>query len=122
MNSTIKERWITALRSGKYQQMRTMLRGGDANSYCCLGVLCELYREDHDASWEPVTILDESRLGFAVPGTLPALGLPPHIVVQWAGLDDDTIEDLAFRNDGMEHYTDDAHSFAEIASVIERDL
>jgi hypothetical protein len=32
--------WITALRSGKYEQTQGHLRNGD--SYCCLGVLCDV--------------------------------------------------------------------------------
>ena len=41
MNAEIKARWLEALRSGKYQQGRYVLRTAD-NTYCCLGVLCDL--------------------------------------------------------------------------------
>jgi hypothetical protein len=39
MKSDLKAKWIAALRSGDYKQVRHFLhaRGG----YCCLGVLCE---------------------------------------------------------------------------------
>jgi hypothetical protein len=40
MNKEIKARWVAALRSGKYQQGRHWLC--NRNTYCCLGVLCEL--------------------------------------------------------------------------------
>jgi len=33
------QRWLDALRSGKYQQTPGRLR--DGNGYCCLGVVCE---------------------------------------------------------------------------------
>lgn len=33
--------WLTALRSGKYKKGVKALRSRD-NSYCCLGVLCEI--------------------------------------------------------------------------------
>jgi hypothetical protein len=36
----IKEKWLTALRSGKYVKGTGRLCGG--NKYCCLGVLCEV--------------------------------------------------------------------------------
>ncbi|HWG97181.1 MAG TPA: hypothetical protein VN647_08875 [Nitrospira sp.] len=39
MNKNAKA-WVRALRSGKYQQGKGRLRKGD--SYCCLGVACEL--------------------------------------------------------------------------------
>jgi hypothetical protein len=42
MNKELKNKWISALRSGNYQQARGALilatRGSDAR-YCCLGVL-----------------------------------------------------------------------------------
>lgn len=46
MNPEIKAKWLEALRSGKYQQTTGVLRRGD--SYCCLGVLCDLSVE---GSW-----------------------------------------------------------------------
>jgi hypothetical protein len=36
--------WITALRSGRYQQGKGYLRSN--NEYCCLGVLCEVLPPD----------------------------------------------------------------------------
>ncbi len=44
MIKEIKERWVEALRSGKYQQGSGYLLKDD--KYCCLGVLCELAVED----------------------------------------------------------------------------
>jgi hypothetical protein len=38
----IKNIWISALRSGKYQQGRGTLRTPDSSHHCCLGVLCEV--------------------------------------------------------------------------------
>ena len=41
MNFTqeIKDKWLTALRSGEYKQGRAQLYNDLSNSYCCLGVL-----------------------------------------------------------------------------------
>ena len=39
------QKLINALMSGKYKQNYGSLREGDA--YCCLGVACEVYRQDH---------------------------------------------------------------------------
>ena len=41
MNKEIKERWIAALRSGKYKQAQNVLRTGK-DRLCCLGVLCDV--------------------------------------------------------------------------------
>ena len=42
MNKELKEKWLTALRSGKYNQGRGRLYSIADNSYCCLGVLCKI--------------------------------------------------------------------------------
>jgi hypothetical protein len=42
MNQRIKAQWVDALTSGKYQQSAGHLRSGQ--TYCCLGVLCDLHR------------------------------------------------------------------------------
>src|SRR6056297_2776684 len=36
------QKWIDALRSGKYEQNISALRSND-NKFCCLGVLCDIY-------------------------------------------------------------------------------
>lgn len=44
MDSTLKAKWLEALRSGKYKQGNGYLRKGD--EYCCLGVLAEVAGAD----------------------------------------------------------------------------
>lgn len=39
--NAIFDKWITALRSGEYEKGTGQLRSSD-NTYCCLGVLCEV--------------------------------------------------------------------------------
>lgn len=43
-NKELVKLWVEALRSGKYQQVKGVLREPLANGYgyCCLGVLCEI--------------------------------------------------------------------------------
>lgn len=52
MDQKIKEKWLNALRSGKYQMGKTKLRNTDNNTgeqfYCCLGVLCDLYIKEFE--------------------------------------------------------------------------
>ena len=40
MNKKLKQKWVKALRSGRYKQTTGMLQLGRA--YCCLGVLCRI--------------------------------------------------------------------------------
>lgn len=42
MNQEIKVKWLEALRSGKYQQGSMQLKDPFNNTYCCLGVLCDI--------------------------------------------------------------------------------
>lgn len=43
------EKWVKALRSGKYKQGQGLLKQTteqNKTSHCCLGVLCEIYNEE----------------------------------------------------------------------------
>lgn len=45
MNKEIKKLWIKELRSGNYKQGTKRLRNN--NTFCCLGVLCNLHAKMH---------------------------------------------------------------------------
>lgn len=82
MKANIKELWVQALRSGKYQQGRAWLHNADENEYCCLGVLCEVAKENgvemsvrtETKGFDTVTLYDTH-----------SQFLPPS-VCEWAGL------------------------------------
>lgn len=42
MDEELKARWVEALRSGDYTQGRRALYNPTDNTYCCLGVLCDV--------------------------------------------------------------------------------
>jgi len=42
LTKTLKNKWIKALTGGKYKQTKGSLRRG--NSYCCLGVFCDIVK------------------------------------------------------------------------------
>ena len=53
MHKNIMEKWVNALRSGKYCKGRgvlTEVKKNGTKNYCCLGVLCELYMEENNLS------------------------------------------------------------------------
>ena len=103
MNKEIKQKWIEALRSGKYKQTRGKLKGRNG-AFCCLGVLCDI----QGGKWECAKnkyLLD----GFY--SSIPPKKLNAGIF-NYAPLVD--------RNDGLEGGR--AHSFSEIADYIEEEL
>ncbi len=127
MNADVKAKWLAALRGeleespGKpFEQAHSQLTlQGD---FCCLGVLCELYRRDTGKGrWDHSDVVGEHFLtdtGIVEEGSLPVS------VRDWAGLgshdpdvvhDDDNFTSLATLND---HGSD----FAELADLIEAQL
>lgn len=81
MNPEVKHLWLNALRSGDYEQGREKLRN-DKDQYCCLGVLCEIYRKK--VSGVDLWCADESDHKYTI------FGQPAYIsasVKEWAGLD-----------------------------------
>ena len=115
MEKEMKQRWIDALRSGKYKQGESMLRrfeGDDGDteaSYCCLGVLCELENPDSDVIEE---YQDEG------------IELIPEDALDGYGLTDTQQNRLAALNDGgtVEGMKLQKCNFGDIADYIERYL
>lgn len=94
MNPEIKQRWVKALRSGKYTQGRTVMvdsiRGKD--KFCCLGVLCDI-QEPNRVMWGPNT--DN---GNAVPPSSLKAGLSTddtHLMMEANDTHKWTFEDIA---------------------------
>jgi hypothetical protein len=119
MKTDVKNDWLTALRSGEYEQgYGTLCRyDGDelGTRYCCLGVLCELALAAGVVTRVPE---DGSTRYVAVAAPVDGeIGYLPHAVRDWAGLDDiNPVIDgrsLSSYNDGG------LHSFTEIAELIE---
>jgi len=55
MDQSIKEKWVEALRSGDYERGEGALRRGyskDSDKYCCLGVLCDIVKEEVEGGWK----------------------------------------------------------------------
>lgn len=87
MDPKVKETWLAALRSGKFNQGRTALKDRNDN-YCCLGVLCELHGQQLD---KPVKFVDRDTSILYYPGSHdpnPKMAgvLPPQWVYEWAKL------------------------------------
>ena len=121
MKQEIKERWVEALRSGKYEQGTGTLTTGSGR-YCCLGVLCDLAVAD--GVIEPPTLsAGDDVMAYGTKAEPEYMHLPGAVQL-WAGLgqgspevlvdpDEDSWQELVELND------DTGLSFHEIADIIE---
>lgn len=121
MHAAIKTQWLTALRSGEYVQGSGFLHRN--NTYCCLGVLCDLAVKAGVVTVEAPTGHDTIfRYGdHGLGSTLP------QSVMDWSGVhgptgdlctiiegpDQGDLTDLASLNDYL------GYNFSQIADVIE---
>lgn len=123
MKDSVKKQWVTALRSDKFIQTPKHLKTDD--SYCCLGVLCELHsRETGKSGWSYNTT-EETFEYLGVSYVLPAE------VSEWAGFLDpndpqNTVPGYSnplINVDGKEMtlavLNDDGYTFNQIAQLIE---
>ena len=112
LKDEVKSAWLEALRSGQYTQGRGALRADDR--YCCLGVLCDVYRKNVGiGQW---TFHEKCTNSF-IAGQ-ESFFFPPIMVGEWAfGQDEKRLYDtLAVMNDKHEQ------DFESIAEYIELEL
>lgn len=115
MDAAIKQQWVEALRSGKYEQGREALRT-EAGGYCCLGVLCDLLPEKGTWDADNSFVLSD---GNAADGSLPD---PLRV---WLGITREQQTALIYLNDGEFHgdeVTEGPQDFNVIADYIEANL
>ena len=125
MNDNAKK-WVAALRSGEYRQGRGWLHlhTPEDDSYCCLGVACDLYsKETGNGGWRERTehgavMFDDGSAGGAWEPRKS--GRLTNAVRMWLGL---SYEDGSFTASGhpgsLIALNDDGVTFEEIASIIE---
>ena len=110
MNEQVKQKWLSALRSGDYKQTQLHLHTDDG--FCCLGVLCDLYGKENDVEWKLV----DAGIYYEFQDKT---GRMPLSVVEWAGVEDCNPyicgRSLATLNDM-------GSTFNEIADLIEEHL
>lgn len=129
MNTEVKQKWIDALRSGKYDQGSEKLRS--VQGYCCLGVLCDLYSKEQGSEWEfrgydetdhkPQDYWSfEDQWEFLPESVRDWAGLPvcnPSVRVDVTDNDD---EDDWFYNDEIANLNDSGYTFNELSNLIEQ--
>lgn len=113
MIKEIADKWVAALRSGKYPQAKKALR--TANGFCCLGVLCDI---SGLGKWS-----DEIASNFDGPNQHEFLGRSnflPEEVQKWAGMK--TSDGASFVDtQGLTVLNDQLNfDFSKIADIIEK--
>lgn len=134
MNPEIKQQWIAALRSGEYKQGKRVLHNVDENTYCCLGVLCDLAVKAGAVevkSHEYNSSADGDITVYGADGDCNDKGgvILPDEVMTWAGIENSPIvyavlvegeeeepKDLTELNDGYDW------TFEQLADVIKQSL
>lgn len=109
MKKELKQKWVTALRSGEYKQTTGRLErieNGTLVGNCCLGVLCRV-----------AGIIPKNEGGIVLFNG--AEGILTSELTKTFGLENFDIHELMRMNDGM--YTPQ-RSFSQIADYIEANL
>jgi hypothetical protein len=127
MKSEIAKKWVEALRSGQYGQGKENLKVD--NNFCCLGVLCDLAKEQGMGFWaddedEPSAFVENVSNGDRQTNDT----LLPDFVKDWAGMksDDGQIEIInefgEKQSNSLAGLNDSGMTFAGIAALIETNV
>lgn len=130
MDAQIKAQWVAALRSGEYQQGKHVLHNVDENTFCCLGVLCDLAVKAGilgAGSHEYNNTADGDIEVYGAEGDRHSAGgvTLPEEVRAWTGLVDDNPEvfdDESDEDHDLATLNDEGATFEYLAELIERDL
>jgi hypothetical protein len=137
MNPQIKQKWVSALRSGDYQQGRNYLRTD--NGFCCLGVLCDLYIKENNVEWNLANNgqnYEFQNKESHLPSSVIEWNLAnngqnykfqnkeshlPSSVIEWAGVEDHN-PDINNGTETLAGLNDKGSTFEQIANLIEEQL
>lgn len=130
MDADIKTAWVEALESGEYEQGKRVLHNMTDNTFCCLGVLCDLAvrsgEVDIPVKTQAEVLIEFNDDGEQRRGTVGVFGdhsyttLPPEVMT-WAGIESDTGDYVTGTNNTVQsltHRNDSGTSFMDIATII----
>ena len=93
MHKNIMEKWVNALRSGKYRKGRNRLctiRKNGSKNWCCLGVLCDLYNAENPDALKSSIVFDgwtrKNVVRYNDGFGLTTIATLPNTVARWAGI------------------------------------
>lgn len=127
MKKEIADEWVAALRSGKYKQAKSMLSTAGGESFCCLGVLCDLHQQTSEhGEWLDNQFNDAGdecrhyeifdRMGGVCESDYGTL---PQRVVDWAGVKDGDPVVNVKGVVSLSEWNDKGGTFEQIADYIE---
>lgn len=118
MHKEIADKLTEALTSGEYTQAQRSLR--TENGFCCLGVLCDLYRKETGDQKEWSVDIDVN--GVVTHSFLGETGVLPYEVRNWAGMKSDNggfdMDHEGYRTLCLSGMNDGGCTFEEIAEAI----
>lgn len=136
MRGEVLDEVVKRLRSGKYKQGRSALRlkGPEVDTFCCLGVMCEIAVEEGVAERSPFDPDDRSYFYGGIDGG-SNIYLPEE-VVDWAGIVSDIEKEVSLgeywyeqrgsfgegKFDSLAVMNDDGKTFPEIADWMEANV
>lgn len=123
MNQEVKKLWVEALKSGNYKQGRGGLHP-DQETYCCLGVLCDLFQtQTKQGKWLYEPDIEER---YFEAGVVRDPSYLPSIVINWACLENNDpmviIDERTSVSRNLSALNDSGYSFISIAELIEKCL
>jgi hypothetical protein len=134
----IKTQWQAELRSGKYAQGKRALASRQtstdedgnsvtSNTYCCLGVLCELAKAEGVVKSFDVNYNNDVPYGLAPTEANPypqtSTSYLPQPVIDWAGLvtqDGDPLLTIGEDYKRASEHNDNERTFADIADALDQ--
>lgn len=112
--------WADALRSGKYRQGQGALRekdpAGGADKFCCLGVACDVYRENGGALEEIIEGDFGTIVAYRDSGGHTNTGVLPKDVRDWLDI---TASGTLNHGGSLTQMNDNGYTFEQLATVIE---
>lgn len=127
MKKEIKDKWVAALNSGEYKQIKGFLKTNEG--HCCLGVLCEIYAQETQAGEFKLNqdeyAEDKIAYDFKAYNTEDTdFEVLPDVVKDWAGIKTNSGEYSKSEMGKRKELTEDndtGKSFIQIANIIENE-
>jgi hypothetical protein len=121
MDPALLDKWLAALRSGEYEQTKGALRRD--NSFCCLGVLCDVISPD---GWQKNNDKDVGSSSYCynfdeVNRNSAVIPRTPGVKLGLYELDEDAADACRISDMAMD-MNDEGKTFPEIADYLESKL
>lgn len=115
MKEHVKDKWVKALRSGKYKQGKNTLHEVNGQpSFCCLGVLCDLYQKLQKRAKKRIAKVSQHGRHISYDDHVNYL---PESVQQWAGMKNN--RGFVPGGKSLDARNDDGVQFPAIADIID---